>query len=188
MSDIIDICKELEIPSPVGPMQAIYVYDTEPLMRKALVKNREEWRMAAYDMPKLCTYVLIKDFMDIGTMVHANLPRNQRSVLSKFLCGILPIEIETGRLRNIKRELRFCKMCSSKITIEDEIHFLHVCPRLQEAREIHLKPLQEGFEENATTNPVGFTRYLLQEVNIKNFAKSLEAMYMYRKDLLTKST
>ncbi len=186
MRDVIDICKELDIPSPVGPMQSLYVYDTEPLMRRALVKNREEWMLAANGMPKLCTYVLIKDFMNVGTMVHQNLPRNQRSVLSKFLCGILPIEIETGRFRNIKRELRFCKMCNSNTAIEDEIHFLHACPRLKEVRDEHLKPLREGFEGDADKDHVGFTRFLLSENRISSFAKALETMVMYRRDLLLK--
>ncbi len=167
-------------------MQSLYVYDTEPLMRRALVKNREEWKAAADDMPKLCTYILIKDFTSICTMVSANLPRNQRSVLSKFLCGILPIEIETGRFRNIKRELRFCKMCGSKTVIEDEMHFLHVCVRLKEARDEHLKPLEEGSEGDATVDQIGFTRFLLQDTNIKSFARALEGMYMFRKNLLYK--
>ena len=135
-------------------------------------------------MPKLCTYVLIKDFTCISTLVHANVPRNQRSILAKFLCGILPIEIETGRFRNVKRELRFCKMCNSGTLIEDEMHFLHVCDRLKEVREEFLVPMRAGFEGDAKKDLTGFTRYLLQECNIKEFARVLEAMAMHRKDLV----
>ena len=135
-------------------------------------------------MSKLCTYVLVKDFADIGVMVRADLPHNQRSILSKFLCGILPIEIETGRFHDIKRHLRFCKVCDSKTQIEDEIHFLHICPKLKKARDEHLVPLRAGFEGDATKDFVGFTRYLLQEGNIREFARVLEAMHMFRKDLL----
>ena len=186
LSDILQICRELDLPSPIGPMQSMYVFDTEPIARRAIVKNREEWKLAAADMPKLCTYVIIKDFTEVCTVVQANIPRNQRSILSKFLCGILPIEIETGRFRNVKRELRFCKMCESTSIIENELHFLHTCPRLKESRDEHLVPLQDGFEGDAEEDIVDFTRFLLRKNNIRNFAKALEAMYTYRKDLIYK--
>ena len=111
-----------------------------------------------------------------------NIPRNQRSVMAKFLCGIMPIEVETGRFRNVK-ELRFCKMCESKTLIEDEMHFLHVCTKTQEARDEHIAPLKAGFEGDATEDKVGFTKYLLQDDTNKDFAKALEAMAKYRRDL-----
>ena len=112
----------------------------------------------------------------------------QRSILAKFLRGILPIEIETGRFRNINRELRFCKMCESRTMIEDEIHFLHVCSRSKDAHDEHLKPMRAGFEGDVEKDRIGFTRYLLQDGTIKEFSKVLEAIYMYRKDLLLKPT
>ena len=80
------------------------VYDLDPINRKVLVTSREQWALAAQAMSKLRTYDVVKDFMDIGTMVHANLPRNQRSILAKFLFGILPIELQTGYFRNANRD------------------------------------------------------------------------------------
>ena len=77
-------------------------------------------------------------------------------------------------------------MCNSKTVIEDEIHFLHVCDRMKEARDEYMKPMEASFEGNCTTDPIGFTRYLLQENNIKDFAQTLEAMFTYRKNLLLK--
>ncbi len=74
-------------------------------------------------------------------------------------------------------------MCESKTLIEDEMHFLHVCSRLEDVRDEHLAPLKAGFEGNATTDRIGFTRHLLQEGKIKDFAKVLETLYMYRRDL-----
>ena len=90
----------------------------------------------------------------------------------------MPLEIETGRFRNIKRHLRFCTLCESQTQIEDEIHFLHVCPKLKEVRDEHLVPLGTGFEGDAKKDFVDFTRYLLQEGNIRGFAKVLEIMHM----------
>ena len=43
--------------------------------------------------------------------------------------GILPLEIATGRYTRKKVEDRICKLC--KLDIEDEIHFVCVCPKLQ---------------------------------------------------------
>ena len=94
MRDILDICEMWGIPSPVGPYMTVYQYDLEPIQRIALRGARERWVEAAHRMPKLRTYVQIRDFMDIGILVQANLPRGQRSTMAKMLCGILPLEIE----------------------------------------------------------------------------------------------
>ena len=74
-------------------------------------------------------------------------------------------------------------MCESNTLIEDEMHFLHVCNKMEEAREEHLAPLKAGFEGDATRDHIEFTKYLLQDSVIKDFAKALEAMAMYRRDL-----
>ena len=39
--------------------------------------------------------------------------------------GILPLNVETGRYKNIPADQRFCFVC--KESIEDEMHFLFEC-------------------------------------------------------------
>ena len=135
--DIKAICTEGNI---IAPHNTMWIYDIDPIERKFLVKDREEWKCAAEEMSKLCTYVRVKDFTEVGTLVKANLPRNQRSLMARFLCGILPLQVETGRFSNVKKELCCCKVCFGD-DIEDEIHFLLKCDKLKPTRKTHVKPL-----------------------------------------------
>ena len=57
----------------------------------------------------------IKDFTEIGTLVKTNLNRSHRSLVACLLCGILPLEVETGRFAHnkVEREFRYCKLCGN---------------------------------------------------------------------------
>ncbi len=46
--------------------------------------------------------------------------------------------------------------------------------------------MRAGFDGDVKKDKIGFTKYLLQDGIIKEFAKVLEAMFMYRKDLIFK--
>ena len=66
-----------------------------------------------------------------------NLVKWERSILAQFRMGVLPLFIETGRYKNVrnaegtfrrlKPEERRCNLCLLN-NIEDEGHFLLVCP------------------------------------------------------------
>ncbi len=43
-----------------------------------------------------------------------------------YRCGILPLEIETGRWQNKPVEERICKVCESD-EVENEFHFIFSC-------------------------------------------------------------
>ena len=92
-----------------------------------------QWKEDIQDKPKLCTYVKLKDSFDVEYYVALNLTRQQRSILAQLRCGILPINIETGRLRSIKRENRICTMCNME-EVEDELHFIFNCPFYNDLR------------------------------------------------------
>ena len=59
------------------PDEIRFVYDSDPVKRIFIVKNRQEWKDAAENMSKLCTYVKIRDFCEIGQLNQSNLRRNQ---------------------------------------------------------------------------------------------------------------
>ena len=132
LGEVLDVCKELEIPSPIGPYMSLYTYDIEVLEKRALCNAQEEWRQQVPIKSKLGTYAYVRDFTINAQLVTFNLPRGQRSVIAKLLCGILPIQIEVGRFNNTKWELRFCKQCSSG-KIEDETHCLIDCEKFKYA-------------------------------------------------------
>ena len=81
---------------------------------------------------KLRTYSLFKNEIKTEEYILSNIPKYKRSLLCQPRIGILPLEIETGIYIRKKVEDRICKLC--KLDIEDEIHFVCVCPKLQAIR------------------------------------------------------
>jgi len=53
------------------------------------------------------------------------------------------LEIEAGRHKNIDRDVRYCKIYleHNVHTIEDEFHFLMICPHYREIREHYLNDI-----------------------------------------------
>ena len=89
-------------------------------------KAQEEWREIVLSKPKLRTYATFKDKFETTDYIKINLSRFDRSLMSKFRCGILQLHIETGRFNQTKVEDRFCNICKEGF-IEDELHFLCIC-------------------------------------------------------------
>ncbi len=180
LGDLLEVCRSSDIPIPDVTR---FVYDLEPVKRKMIVKSREEWKDAAEDMSKLCTYVVVKDYTEIGTLVKSNLQRNHRSLIARLLCGILPLEVETGRYTQTKKELRFCKICNGQV-VEDETHFLLHCPRLTKIRYEKLKPILRKSRETLNMNDTEKIKWLLEKDQIKEFGEALAAIYQCRQDVL----
>lgn len=59
--------------------------------------------------------------------------RRARSLFAQFRHGILPLRIETIRFRGLDPDERICEICESGL-VEDEMHFLCVCPQYVELR------------------------------------------------------
>ena len=90
---------------------------------------------------KLRTYRLYKDSVEAEPYVTCQLPRSVRRTLSQFRSGALPLAVETGRYSRPQVPLndRLCKFCALN-SVEDEIHFLMVCPLYTDIRyELFLK-------------------------------------------------
>ena len=76
-------------------------------------------------MPKLGVYAEIKNKYGASKHVTANLNKCCHSLISQLRCGVLMIEIESGRFRHVPRDERTCKLC--KTEIETAYHFLFHC-------------------------------------------------------------
>ena len=100
-----------------------------------------DWDISRYKSDKLRYYNLYK--YDKGTEEYTkmNINKYQRSVFAQFRCGILPLEIEVGRYRDIPLKERICQLCNN--AVEDEIHFLCECPRYMDYRESLFKEAKE---------------------------------------------
>ena len=86
-----------------------------------------QWKRHVTSKPKLRTYALFKTHFDTEKYITQNLSRKQRSMLGQLRSGILPLEIETGRFRNIPPHKRICHVCNQN-NVENEYHFLFACP------------------------------------------------------------
>ena len=62
--------------------------------------------------------------------------------MSQFRLGILPLEIEVGRFRDIPLCNPICQMCA-KNSVEDEIHFLCECESYVDYRRTLFSHAQE---------------------------------------------
>ena len=74
-----------------------------------------------------------------------NISKHQRSLFAQFRSGILPLEIEVGRFRDLPLNERICKVCNSG-AIEDEIHFLCECPIYSDERSIMFSKASENIQ------------------------------------------
>ena len=93
----------------------------------------DQWWHGAQQQPKLRTYIEVRPQDEPTAVVKCNLKRCPRSLLSRLLCGILPLELKVGRFNDMPEELRLCKTCNLP-NIENEYHFLFDCAPLQSIR------------------------------------------------------
>ncbi len=86
----------------------------------------DTWKIEALKKPKLRTYLTFKENNETEPYVQKFMSRKHRSYLAQFRCGILPLDIETGRWVNKPVESRLCQLCSNG-DIEDETHVTFEC-------------------------------------------------------------
>ena len=106
------------------------------ITEKIFDNYKENWISKVRQKPKLRTYKQFKLNFGPEKYLYLNLSKHKRSLLAQFRLGILPLNIETGRYKNIidnegnirkqKPEERLCSLCSSG-AVEDELHFLFDC-------------------------------------------------------------
>lgn len=89
--------------------------------------NNMHWFEEVLNRPKLRTYILFKNEVDVEPYVKQHMHKRIRSRFAQFRFGILPLHIETGRYENTPVFDRKCKLCELD-HIEDEYHFLMICP------------------------------------------------------------
>ena len=172
-TEIRSICEKLELPPPGVNCEQ---YDLDYVNLCVQAKSQLEREEEAREKPKLRTYVKFKDFGDPLILVKCNLPRFQRSLLAKFMCGIFPLELETGRYIGTPEEQRLCRVCEEQ-NVENEIHFIFLCPYYIHTRKdfLHLaKESYENFEESSYYEKLNM---MFSEVMIRHTAKYLETIY-----------
>ena len=95
--------------------------------------SKENWNIKVNSTPKLRTYAQYKRDYDVVDYIRVNMPKSMRSTLAKFRCGVYPLAIEIGRYSGKPVEQRVCLSCSND-KVEDEFHFLLLCPAYKKER------------------------------------------------------
>ena len=114
---------------------------------------------------KLWTYGLLKKSIGIESyLTHINNPEI-RCMVIKFRLSNHRLNIETGRHKNIPKELRFCHFCRN--TVESELHFLIECPTYRILRKelINMTTTKKPFFAYYTQ--IEKFQYLLSDENIR---------------------
>ena len=119
--------------------------------KTALAQNdTDSWDTKRYNSEKLRYYNLYKFDNKPAEYTFMNISKYQRSLFAQFRCGILPLEIETGRFKGTPLSERICNVCDSG-SVEDEIHFLCECSNYLDERTIMFRKasiFNRLFEEN----------------------------------------
>ena len=92
----------------------------------------QEWQSNVSDSPKLLSYKLYKYDFVLEHYLHIVDIRKYMIALSRFRCSNHKLEIEIGRHSGIPRNKRLCKYClenRSVANVEDEYHFICICPQ-----------------------------------------------------------
>ena len=101
-----------------------------------------------------------------------------RRCLATFRFSAHNLMIETGRYKNISRENRFCWYC--ECIVEDELHFLLVCPLYKDIRSKYIK------ESNANIPPKKFLSIMSSknETKLRNLAMYLFHSFKTRNEYI----
>jgi hypothetical protein len=135
------------------------------------------WHADINSNSKLTTYCLFKQvnvFENYLSVIKCN---KFRIALTKFRCSNHMLEIETGRHKNIIRCERLCKLCKMNV-VEDEYHFLLVCPVLRNIRIVCLKPFftrwptinkfSQLMSDTSTSNILRLSTYICKASELRN--------------------
>jgi hypothetical protein len=88
---------------------------------------------------KLSSYAMYKSVLVIESYLSCVQICKYRIALTRFRVSAHGLLIERGRYTNLKRHERMCKCCNMNV-LENEYHFLLVCPAFLHLRKQFLSP------------------------------------------------
>ena len=103
---------------------------------------QQMWQSDINESSKALLYRKYKLVLEIESyLTFPELPYLYRKTLANFRCSSHPLMIEKGRHQHIDRNIRFCPLCLKRnvYVVEDEFHFVCVCPSYNDIRNIYFK-------------------------------------------------
>ena len=130
-SDIETIFRQMDTENVFDNMHACDVNESLKFMYNA---NADMWKNNLKSKPKLRTYVTFKESFGRDKYLYNPMSKRERSLMAQLRMGILPLNIEVGRFRNLPVSERTCSLCNENVT-ENEFHFLFHCQNYTTARQ-----------------------------------------------------
>ena len=131
---------------------------------------------------KLRTYSLVKNKPGIESYLKTIMNENYRVALTKFRLSNHELMIEKGIHQGVSRTERFCPICPHH-AIEDEIHFLVVCPTLSTIRNDTLSDTEIEIINHPYRSNIEKFVSLMQDPSI-SLAAYIHKSVGFRKNLL----
>jgi hypothetical protein len=109
------------------------------------IKNRildiykQDWYRKINNSSRLSSYCIFKHEFNQDLYLSVINTNKFRIALTKFRLSAHNLAIETGRHQGTPREERKCQKCTMNV-IENEFHFLLICPNYYNLRKQYLKP------------------------------------------------
>ena len=144
-----------------------------------LAKQENEWREALLNKPKLRTHITFKTNFYTEKYVKKYTCKRARSMFAQLRIGILRLEIETGRYRGIAIEERLCRF--SKSLVEDEVHFLCICPLYVAER---FKLYTSIIEINELFEPINTKFQYLKQLNSTDVLRFVDKAWNICKEFM----
>ena len=99
-----------------------------------------------------------------------------------MLSGSLNLEIESGRWRGITHENSIYKLCNTEI--EDEIHFILKCPKLEHVRTMYKAKIMQLGSDHLTSQDRYIQLMNIEGCNVRTVSKFVYKLYVERKSIL----
>ncbi len=152
------------------------------LKKQVFEKEKLDWAENVRNVSKLDLLTRIKQSFGPENYLKLDLDRYDKSLLSQFRYGILPIEIETGRYKRINREDRTCTLCNTG-EVEDQLHFALYCPVNNDIRSDFVNKCRERVVGWDLLTDVGKISTLFSE-QPRLLGKYVKKAFLHRKNLL----
>ena len=109
------------------------------IKERILDQYKQSWYSAINNSQRLLSYCRFKHNFNLEGYLDVIQENKFKIALSRFRLSSHSLEIERGRYTNVPREDRICKVCNSSF-VENEYHFLLVCPAYRLLRRQYMKP------------------------------------------------
>lgn len=103
------------------------------IKQRFLDEYRQNWYAVINNSTRLESYALFKHNLNIEPYLNIITESKFRTALCRFRTSSHDLLIESGRYVNQPRNERICTNCNLNF-IENEYHFLLICPKFRELR------------------------------------------------------